>query len=52
MIGIALDRHRAMKIRNEIREKMYKALLMIAFIDVSAFLMAIPYAINMRVNMI
>ena len=41
-----------MKIRSAIREKMYKALIMIACIDVSAFLMAIPYAINMRVKII
>ena len=51
-MGIALDRHRAIKIQTSSQGKIYTALKMIACIDISAFIMALPYAVNMKVNMI
>ena len=50
LMGIALDRHRALKVRTVARDKTYRAVIIIAVIDISSLAMAIPYSVNIKVQ--
>ena len=51
LMGIALDRHRALKVRTVVRDNTYRAVIIIAVIDISSLAMAIPYSVNIKVHL-
>ena len=49
LVGIALDRNRALQVRARPGASSVRALVIIACIDMAAFAMALPYSVNMKV---
>ena len=49
LVGIALDRNRALQVRARPGASSVRALVIIASIDMAAFAMALPYSVNMKV---
>ena len=49
LMGIALDRHRALKVRSVARNNTCRAVIIIAGIDILSLAMAIPYSVNIKV---
>ena len=51
LMGIALDRHRALKLRTVAKDNTCMAVIIIAIIDTLSLFMAVPYSVNIKVHL-